>query len=143
MSFFISGASATFFYSYEAYPTRISVPFFQRLKHSSQCSQSLVPITVTTATSIGAFTTVLDALVDSLCEQDVVLGIDWINSCASNNILSKIELPPAYSSSEFLGVKLWFLSYIQFHLSIVTFLFTRSFCSSFMFVFCFSFQFWY
>lgn len=88
-SLFISGTQASIFYSSEAYPTRMSVPFARSLKHRSQISGALVPLSITAATSTGAFTTVVDALVDSLCEEDVVLGKDWIDVCASNNVLCR------------------------------------------------------
>jgi hypothetical protein len=62
----------------------------------------LIPLSVTAATSTGAFTAVVDALVDPLCEEDVVLGKDWIDVCASNNVLHQLELPPVYYSGELL-----------------------------------------
>jgi hypothetical protein len=98
MAVVISGTSATIFYSSEAYPTRISVRFASKLKRHSQQSESLIPLSVTAATSTGAFTAVVDALVDPLCEEDVVLGKDWIDVCASNNVLRELELPPVYYS---------------------------------------------
>ena len=100
MSLFISGTCATIFYSSEAYPPCISVRFARSLRRRSQLSGSLVPLCVTAATSTGAFTAVLDALVDPLCEEDVVLGKDWIDRCASNNVLPQLELPPVYYSGE-------------------------------------------
>ena len=54
---FISGTQASIFYSSEAYPTRISVPFAQSLK---QISGALVPLCITAATFTSAFTTVVD-----------------------------------------------------------------------------------
>ena len=105
MSLFISGTCATIFYSSEAYPTRISVGFARSLKRRSQPFGSQVPLSVTAATSTGAFTAVLHALVDPLCEEDVVLGKDWIDRCASNNVLPQLELPPVYNSGELLPVK--------------------------------------
>lgn len=72
------------FYSSEAYLTRISVPFARGLKRRPQPSASgslvLLSQAVTAATSTGVFTAVVDALVDPLCDSDVV---------------SQLELPPA------------------------------------------------
>ena len=98
----ISGTRATIFYSSEMYPSRISVPFARSLKCHSQTSGALgrVPLPVTGAMSTGAFTAVIDTLVDPLCEVYVVLGKDWIDLFASKNVLPHLELPPIYYSGE-------------------------------------------
>jgi hypothetical protein len=129
MSLFISGTCATIFFSSEAYPTRISVGFAHNLKRQSQPSGSQVPLSVTAATSKGAFTAVVDALVDPLCEEDVVLGKDWIDLCALNNILPLTELPPVYSSGESVNVtqRLGPPSYLDFAAALSPFLLPERF----------------
>ena len=112
MSIFVSGACARIFYSSEAYPTRLSVDFARNLKHSSYVSASgpVIPLSVTVGCPTGAFTAVLDALVDPLCEEDVVLGKDWVTSCTLNNVLPRLDLLPVYCSCECLAVYIiWLL----------------------------------
>jgi hypothetical protein len=93
--FIISGTSAKFFYSSEAYPTlplhavwssEASLPIIcQRVSGSALCNCCYVD---------RSFTAVVEALVDPLCGEDVVLGKDWIDYCASNNVLPQLELLP-------------------------------------------------
>ena len=115
MSIFVSGACARIFYSSEAYPTRLSVDFARNLKHSSYVSASglVIPLSVTVGCPTGAFTAVLDALVDPLCEEDVVLGKDWVTSCTLNNVLPQLDLLPVYSSCECLVIYIiWLLIFV-------------------------------
>ena len=88
--------------------------FFELLTHDLICafhlshfvlfpsSGSLVPLSVTAAMSTGGFTAVFDALIDPLCEEDIVLGKDWIDLCALNGVSLQFELLPVYSSGDLL-----------------------------------------
>ena len=138
MSIFVSGACARIFYSSEAqaYPTRLSVDFARNLKHSSYVSASglVIPLSVTVGCPTGAFTAVLDALVDPLCEEDVVLGKDWVTSCTLNNVLPQLDLLPVYSSCECLVIYIiWLLFFVVVIIALSVF-FYRIFICSFRFV---------
>jgi len=52
--------------------------------------------------STVGFTAVFDALIDPLCEEDIVLGKDWIDLCALNGVSLQFELLPVYSSGDLL-----------------------------------------
>jgi hypothetical protein len=120
--------------------TRIYIDFACSLKRRSQSTAngSSVPLSITAATSTGAFTAVVDALVDPLCEEDVVLGKDWIDYCASNNsesdVSPQVDLLPVYYSGELVLINLRDFLH-GFHCSFIAFSSARAIWSSIRFFF--------
>jgi hypothetical protein len=55
-------------------------------------------LSVTVSVPAGCFTTVLDFMTDPLCEEDVVLGIDWVDKCLSNGLSALHDSFPLYQA---------------------------------------------
>src|SRR5277367_1077547 len=85
MSFIIGGTPASVVYSPEVFPSRMSMAFVHTL-NNFVAPNGVITSSVTAVTPSGAFTCVLDFIVDyEPCEFDVILGLDWTKSCHSSN----------------------------------------------------------
>ena len=86
MSFIIGGTPASVVYSPDVFPSRMSMAFVHAL-NTSVAPNGVISSSVTAPTPSGAFTSVLDfVVIHEPCEFDVVLGLDWSESCRSLNV---------------------------------------------------------
>jgi len=100
-----SSVTAPVAYSSNAFPSRMSRSFAQRLTIPYTARSQNLCASVTVTLPSGAFTCVLDfCLACELPPIDVVLGLDWTNACGNANI----TIPPL---SEDIG-KLLLISYV-------------------------------
>ena len=75
------------------FPSRLSQAFATRLR----ASDNSLTASVTVPNPTRAFTCILDfAIHPSLCEYDVVLGLDWAQECFRNGASSTIDCLPVY-----------------------------------------------
>jgi len=91
----VTGANSLF-YSSEALSSRISVRFGNIARPTSSSLAHVVPLLITSQTSAGCFTGMIDFETDPLCQADVLLGEDWIATRASNGVPSGVNSLPVY-----------------------------------------------